>query len=131
MIVTSHQGGSESALDLGRLGDENRARTISLGMSEAGLTDPSAGQQAPWGSVSYRESPCPAVSSAGESCTGAGGAGSSQRRNTDGFSEASSAANSSAGARWPRTCLGRLLSSFSTASRYSGWWALRSVPLGK
>ena len=50
--------------------------------------------------------------------TPGGMAGSSQRRNTGGLSEASSAANSSAGTgRLPRTCLGRLLSSFSTASR--------------
>jgi hypothetical protein len=52
-----------------------------------------------------------------ESCALRGKAGSSQRRNTGGLSEASSAANSSAGDRSPRTCLGRLLISFSTASR--------------
>ena len=49
-----------------------------------------------------------------------GAAGSSQRRNTDGPVEASTAAKSSAGARSLRTRLGRLLSSFSTASRRWG-----------
>jgi len=62
MIVTSYQGGSESALDLGRLGagDENRPRTISLAMSETGRPDLSFRRSAgALGSVSYRESPCP------------------------------------------------------------------------
>ena len=61
MIVTSYQGGSESALDLGlrRAGDETRTRTISLGMSEAGRPDRSFRRPAPRGSVRYRESSCP------------------------------------------------------------------------
>ena len=49
-----------------------------------------------------------------------GRAGSSQRRNTDGFLDASRASNSSAGVRSLRTSLGRLLSSFSTARRCCG-----------